>query len=103
MFRKQPYKSQEAEAYTTAINILAVEYLIRTYNWGEYTRRAKQVYELTPDELVCLYIELSMNKHTSNLGAMISHGDFGGQRDDLLYFLDHPEERIAPPTSPIME
>lgn len=94
MFRKYPYQNNEAEAYTTAINILAVEYLVRTYNWGEYTKRCKQVYELTTAELISLYVTLSMNKHTSNLGAMISHGEFGGQRDDLLYFLDHPEERL---------
>lgn len=93
-FRRDPYRSDIAAAYTTAINILAVEYLIKTDNREEYSRRVKQVYELTEDELVILDVYFSLNRHDSSLGAMITQGDYEGQREDLLDFLDHPEDRL---------
>ena len=93
-FRRDPYKSYEAAAYVTAINILAVEYLIKTNDREEYCRRVHQVYELTEDELNNLHIYLSLNRHVSSLGAMITQGDYEDQREDLLYFLDHPEDRL---------
>ena len=94
MFRRDPYKSHIADAYTTAINILAVEYLIKTDNREEYCRRVGQVYELTDPELDILHVYLSLNMHTSSLGAMITQGDYEHQREELLYFLDHPDDRL---------
>lgn len=88
-----PYKNIVTEAYITAINILAVEYLVKTNNPEEYSRRINQVYKLTDEDLELLYIYLSMNMHTSSLGAMITQGDYDNQRDELMTFLDHPEER----------
>ena len=93
-FARDPYKSYIADAYTTAINILAVEYLIKTDDREEYSRRVNQVYELTANELDILHIRLSLNRHTSSLGAMITQGDYESQREDLLCFLDYPEERL---------
>lgn len=90
---RDPYKNIVTEAYITAINILAVEYLVKTNNPEEYGRRVNQVYELTDVELEILYIWLSLNMHTSSLGAMITQGDYDTQRDELMTFLDHPEER----------
>ena len=92
-FKRDPFKSIEADAYVTAINILAVEYLVKTKNPEEYSRRIHQVYELTDDELSVLYVWLSLNMHTSTLGAMITQGDYDTQRENLFEFLDHPEER----------
>ena len=94
MFRRYPYKNNMADAYVTAINILAVEYLIKTDDREEYSRRCQQVYELTETELDILHIRLSLNMHTSSLGAMITQGDYDYQRERLLHFLDHPEERL---------
>lgn len=94
MFRRDPYRSAIADAYTTAINILAVEYLIKTNNREEYSRRIDQVCGLTEIELDVLHILLSLNMHTSSLGAMITRGDYEHQRDELLYFLDRPEDRL---------
>lgn len=92
-FRRNPFSCIEADAYVTAINILAVEYLVKTQNPEEYSRRAHQVSELTDDELSVLWVWLSLNRHTSTLGAMITRGDYEYQRDDLLEFLDDPESR----------
>lgn len=94
MYRRDPYKSNIADAYTTAINILAVEYLVKTNDRDEYTRRVVQVDALTEFDLEILHIRLSLNSHTSSLGAMITQGDYDYQREELLYFLDHPEERM---------
>lgn len=91
-FKRDPYKNIMADAYTTAVNILAVEYLIKTDNKEEYSRRIEQVYALTEIELDILYYRLSLNMHTSNLGAMITQGDYDTQREELFYFLDELEE-----------
>ena len=93
-FRRNPYSSDVADAYTTAINILAVEYLIKADNYKEYSERVGQIYELNEEELAALHICLSLNMHTSSLGAMITQGDYEHQREALLYFLDHPEDRL---------
>lgn len=92
-FRRDPFISIEADAYVTAINILAVEYLIKTYNPSEYAIRGKQVNDLTDIELTSLYWSLALNMHTSTLGAMITQGDYENQKENLFWFLDHPEER----------
>ncbi len=94
MWRRYPYKSDIADAYVTAINILAVEYLVKQEDEELYGKRCKQVNELTDEELVCLNIHLSLNMHTSSLGAMITQGDYDYQKEELLYFLDHPEDRL---------
>ena len=94
IFPKNPYKNSVTEAYCTAINILAVEYLVKTNDWEEYSKRVQQVYELTETEMSVLYINLSLNKHTSTLGAMITQGDYEAQRDELMHFLDNPDERL---------
>lgn len=93
VYKRDPYKNIETDAYCTAINILAVEYLLRGCNPEEYIRRGKQVSELTENELTLLYVDLALNKHTSTLGAMVTQGDYNTQRENLLWFLDHPEDR----------
>lgn len=92
VYKLSPYKNIETDAYCAAINILAVEYLVKTNNPEEYSRRCQQVYALTENELTLLYVDLALNRHTSTLGAMITQGDYDAQREDLLYFLDHPED-----------
>lgn len=94
LYRRYPYKNIHAEAYVTGINILAVEYLVKTDNHEEYSRRIKQFCKLTNDDLADLFVILTLNRHTSSLGAMITHGEYEEQLDDLLWFLDHPEDRF---------
>ena len=87
------YKSNASNAYVTAINILAVEYLIKTNDQAEYIRRVNQVYDLTEMELEDLYFWLTFNMHTSTLGAMITQGDYAAQRELLFDFLDAKEKK----------
>lgn len=85
---RDPYKNAETAAYITAVNILAVEYLVKTHEPDEYSRRIGQVYALTEDNLVVLHIYLDLNMHISSLGAMITQGDYEQQREILLDYLD---------------
>ena len=88
VYRRDPYKYPESEAYATAINILAVEYLIKTDNKYEYNRRIDQLNSLNWADLNCLWIELAFGIHASYLGAIIAHGDYEYMLGTILEFLD---------------
>ena len=87
-FKRDPYCGPFAAAYTTAINILAVEYLIRTEDDKTYGKYCDIVNKLSEDELDDLEFALSFNKHTSSLGAMITQGDYDEQKRILIDYLD---------------
>lgn len=87
-FKRDPYRSTLAGAYVTAINILAVEYLIKTQDEETYGKYCELVNELSDDELDDLQFDLSFNMHTSSLGAMITQGDYDEQRKILMDYLD---------------
>ena len=82
------YVSTEAEAFNAAVNILAVEYLVKTDNKEEYAKRINQVYSLDEFELSVLWVGLTLNMHAKNLGEMITQGDYEEQREYLFEFLD---------------
>ena len=83
----------ELMAYNACVNILAVEFLVKKYDWNTYAMYITKLYALTNDEMSVLAIDISLNMHIKNLGEMISQGDYDEQRDSLLHFLDHPESR----------
>ena len=89
---REPYVSVISEAFNTAINILAVEYLVKTTNEKEYGEWSEKLYALNDDELDLLYFKLSFNMHTANLGAMITQGDYDYQREILLEFLNREDK-----------
>lgn len=93
-WRKSPYVNDLAEAYVTAVNILAIEYLVKQNNYDEYGKWVEIVYRLTEEELYTLQARLSINAHTSSLGAMITQGDYESQREDLMEFLEYVAERL---------
>ena len=82
---------QDRRGFNAAVNILAVEYLVKTDNKKEYSRRIDQVYALDESDLVNLTIALSLNMHIGNLGDMITQGDYDYQVLELLEFLDEKE------------
>ena len=90
-----PYVNGETEVYVTAINILAVEFLIKTRDEELYGHYCNIVDKLDDYDLELLWWELTLNMHTSSLGAMITHSDYDKQRDNLLYFLDHLDKKRA--------
>lgn len=90
--KRNPYANNAAAAYVTAVNILAVEYLIKTDNEAEYGRLCEKVYKLDLGDLESLFILLDLNMHTSSLGAMITQGDYDTQKRILLEYLEGKEQ-----------
>lgn len=84
---RNPYVNNITAAYVTAVNILAVEFLIKHNEPDLYSYYIRQIYELNEWELTSLFVLLDLNMHTSSLGAMITQGDYDNQRDTLLDFL----------------
>ena len=87
-FKRDPYCGPYAAGYATAINILAVEYLIKTQDEDTYGYYCDIVNKLSEDELYDLYLLLSFNMHTSTLGAMITQGDYDAQWCILMGYLN---------------
>lgn len=83
------YSSQEAQAYVTAINILAVEYLLLNHDNNTYGLLVQEIDELTDDELIELWIAFDLNNHISTLGAMVSHGEYKDQLRLLISYLEY--------------
>lgn len=94
IYTRDPYKNSETAAYVTAVNILAVEYLVKTNDPEEYSRRIDQVYKLSEEDLTVLFVRLDLNRHISSLGAMITQGDYDGQLEDLIDFLDNGRDGV---------
>ena len=77
----------------------------KTYNYDQKLEELENEYERVldgwrlaldrVDDVVNFNKELTLNMHTSSLGAMITHSDYDEQRDNLLYFLDHLDEKRA--------
>lgn len=76
------------EILNASVNILAVEYLIKTNNEKEYSKQVDKLRKLTEAQLASLEVYLSLNMHTANLGAMITQGDYETQKEILLNFLE---------------
>lgn len=74
-----------------AVNILAVEYLIKTDNYSEYSRQVTKLSKLSDTDLICLDVTLSLNMHIDNLGAMITQEDYEHQKELLFKFLEEVE------------
>ena len=87
------YSMEAQKAFDAAINILAVEYLIKTSNREEYGRLGDVLNTLNNYELERLYVDLSVNMHVNNLGEMITHDDYNFQKELLFLFLD---EKLEP-------
>lgn len=81
------------DAYNAAVNILAVEFLVKERAIEKYSRYIKILYTFDTLDLLCLDISLSFNKHISNLGAMITQGDYDSQRDILFAALKEKQEK----------
>lgn len=79
------------EIINASVNILAVEYLIKTNNETEYSKQVDKLRKLSEAQLSSLDVSLSLNMHTANLGAMITQGDYENQKETLLSFLEEVE------------
>lgn len=93
-FKRDPYRNRAACGYVTAINILAVEFLVKTDNKDEYARLCQEVYKLSEDELSDLGLIFDFNRHPSTLGAMITQRDYESMKEDLMEYLEKPTSRL---------
>ena len=77
-------------AFNAAVNVLAVEYLIKENRPDLYEKYINILYGYDNDHLEMLDIWIGFNRHIQNLGAMITQGDYDSIRRDLLVELDMP-------------
>lgn len=82
------HECERCEVENAAVNILAVEHLVKENNYEEYSRKIDIFRSLSDDELSDLYFSLSLNMHIHNLGCMITQGDYEYQKEILFLFLD---------------
>ena len=79
-FSIQEYRS----VFNAAVNILAVEYLVKRNDREQYSKYLEILYAFDDIDMACLEIDLSFNKHIENLGCMITQGDYDYQKEILL-------------------
>lgn len=84
-------KDEIREVIDASVNILAVEYLVKTDNREEYIKQIDKLFNRSIAELQCLHISLSLNMHIRNLGEMITQGDYERQKRNLFNFLEEGE------------
>lgn len=82
------YTDYKHEAWVAALNILATEFYIKTNQPEKYTYYCEQLNKLDDTDLECLHIWLSLNRHITSLGHMMSHGDYEQAKDNLFEFLE---------------
>lgn len=76
------------KAFNAAVNILAVEFLVKENLPEVYSSYIELLESFDDIDISILDVELSLNMHIENLGAMITQGDYDEQRDLLIEALD---------------
>lgn len=79
-FNIQEYRS----VFNAAVNILAVEYLVKRNDREQYSKYLEILYTFDDIDMAFLEIDLSLNKHIENLGCMITQGNYDCQKEILL-------------------
>lgn len=80
------------DIWNAAINILAVEFLVKENNPEKYKECVDVLSSFDDIDMEDLRIDLSLNMHTRNLGEMISQGDYDEQKEILFYGLNMKKE-----------
>jgi len=86
------YSSNPAEGYAAAVNLLAVECLVKRDDPEGYGRYINIFYKLTDEDLDELDFRLGLNRHISTVGAMITQGDYDSLIEDLIEYLEEKEK-----------
>lgn len=82
-----------ADVWDAAINILAVEFLVKENNPEKYKEYTDILSSFDDVDMENLRIDLSFNMHIRNLGEMISQGDYDEQKEILFYGLKMKKEK----------
>lgn len=80
------------DIWDAAINILAVEFLVKENNPEKYKEYTDILFSFDDIDMEDLRIDLSLNMHIQNLGEMISQGDYDEQKEILFYGLETKKE-----------
>ena len=80
------------DIWDAAINILAVEFLVKENNPEKYSEFHDILSSFDDIDMEVLRIDLSFNMHIRNLGEMISQGDYDEQKEILFYALKTKKE-----------
>lgn len=81
------YSDLKSEAWVAALNVLAVEFLVKTNQPEKYSHYCELLNSLDDDDLEELHVCLDLNKHITSLGHMISHNDYDEVRDEVFEYL----------------
>lgn len=81
------------DIWDAAINILAVEFLVKENNPEKYKECTDILSSFDDIDMEDLRIDLSLNMHIQNLGEMISQGDYDEQKEILFYGLKTKKEK----------
>lgn len=87
-FNIQEYRS----VFNAAVNILAVEYLVKRNDREQYSKCLEILYAFDDIDMASLEIDLSFNKHIENLGCMITQGDYDYQKEILFSAIKNKKE-----------
>lgn len=83
----------QADVWDAAINILAVEFLVKKNDYEKYKEYADVLSSFDDIDMDDLRIDLSLNMHIQNLGEMISQGDYDEQKEILFRGLKTKKEK----------
>lgn len=83
----------QADVWDAAINILAVEFLVKENNPQKYSENHDILSSFDDIDMEDLRIDLSLNMHIQNLGEMISQGDYDEQKEILFRGLKTKKEK----------
>lgn len=89
------YSNNPSEGYAAAVNLLAVEYLVKRNDPEGYKKYINIFYKLTDEDLDELDFRLGLNRHISTVGAMITQGDYDSLIQDLIEYLEEKEKKNA--------
>ena len=78
--------------YNAAMNILAVEYLVKERNHNKFFDSVEILLSFDNTDMLCLNVDLSLNMHIANLGLMIIGGDYDKQKGILFSTLKKKRE-----------
>lgn len=75
-------------AFNAAVNILAVEFLVKTDDRESYSKYINALNTFDEIDFEILYVSLSLNSHLNNLGEMITQEDYDYQKESLFTMLN---------------
>lgn len=81
------WNEQAKIAQNCIVNILAVEFLIKTNDAESYSKWISIANTMDEVDNKNLYFTLALNRHINNLGEMITQDDYKSLKEDIFEYL----------------